>query len=114
MTDQKTLFSKIIDRDIPAEIVFENDQIIAFRDIEPQAPVHILIVPKKPIKNIQDLSREELPLIGEIIITAKEIAQELGVGSDFRVVTNSGQKAGQTVFHLHFHLLGGALLGPIC
>lgn len=104
-----TLFSKIINREIPAEIVFENEYVVAFRDIQPQAPVHILIVPRTEISGLA-----ELPESGDhqhLLNAAKVIAEQEGLGGGYRVVINQGADAGQTVFHLHAHLLGGAPLG---
>jgi histidine triad (HIT) family protein len=104
-----TLFSKIINREIPAEIVFENEYVVAFRDIQPQAPVHILIVPRAEISGLA-----ELPDSGDhqhLLNAAKVIAEQEGLGGGYRVVINQGADAGQTVFHLHAHLLGGAPLG---
>jgi histidine triad (HIT) family protein len=106
----KTVFEDIIDGKIPADKVFENERIIAIKDIAPVAPVHLLIMPKKNIKNIQMISNEDLPLIGEIITVAKMLAQEFGVAEGYRLLTNCGKAAGQTVYHLHFHLIGGAIM----
>ena len=107
-----TLFTKIIDREIPAKIIYENDQVCAFQDIHPQAPHHILIVPKQEIPTINDLTPETAPVIGQLFLAAKEIALQLGVSeSGYRVVMNCNAHAGQTVFHLHLHLLAGAPLG---
>jgi histidine triad (HIT) family protein len=106
-----TLFTKIINREIPAKIVFETDSVIAFQDINPQAPHHVLIVPKKEIPTINDLDRESAPLIGELFLAAKELAVQFGVAeSGYRVVMNCNQDGGQTVFHLHLHFLGGRAL----
>ena len=106
-----TLFTKIINREIPAKIVLETDSVIAFQDIHPQAPHHVLIVPKKEIPTINDLDRETAPLIGELFLAAKELAVQFGVAeSGYRVVMNCNQDGGQTVFHLHLHFLGGRAL----
>jgi histidine triad (HIT) family protein len=106
-----TLFTKIINREIPAKIVFETNSVIAFQDINPQAPHHVLIVPKKEIPTINDLDRESAPLIGELFLAAKELAVQFGVAeSGYRVVMNCNQDGGQTVFHLHLHFLGGRAL----
>lgn len=107
------VFEKIIQGKIPCDKVFENERILAFRDIAPQAPVHILIIPKKPIKNIGGVSPEDTELLGELLIAAKMIAEKEGVGENFRLVTNTGSQAGQEIFHLHFHLLGGRPLGAL-
>ncbi len=104
-----SIFSKIIDREIPADIVFENDRLIAFRDIAPQAPVHVLIVPKRAdFANVVDLAAGDPALLAEIVATAKNLAAEHADG-DFRLVFNTGENAGQTVFHVHAHLLAGGL-----
>ena len=107
------VFEKIIQGTIPCDKVFENDHVLAFRDIAPQAPVHILIIPKKPIKNIGSVSPEDTQLLGELLVAAKMIAEKEGIGENFRLVTNTGSEAGQEVFHLHFHLLGGRKLGAL-
>lgn len=106
-----TLFEKIARRDIPADIVWENDEIVAFRDINPQAPVHVLIVPKRVIPRIADTAANDENLLGDLLLAAREIAQQLGVAnSGYRVVINNGRDAGETVPHLHVHLLGGRAL----
>ncbi len=110
----KTIFQKIIDKEIPCDKVFENDRIIAFKDIHPQAPVHILIVPKKPLQNISEMSEEDKLLLGEVMLVAKQLAKEYGIEDGFRLVTNNGHDAGQIIYHLHFHLLGGKHLGAFC
>ena len=103
----KTVFARIINRELPADVVFENDRIIAIKDLYPNAPVHLLIMPKKEIKDIQSLEPEDFSLMGEIIEVAQKLAVEFEVEDGYRLVTNNGAPAGQTVFHLHFHLLGG-------
>ena len=107
---EKTLFQKIADREIPADLVFEDDQCIAFRDINPQAPTHILIVPRKPIPTLNDLSEDDKPLVGHLFSVARELAAREGLDSGYRTVFNCGEDAGQTVFHIHLHLLGGRTL----
>ncbi|NES66783.1 MAG: histidine triad nucleotide-binding protein [Okeania sp. SIO2D1] len=107
MAEQDTLFSKIIRREIPADIVYEDDMALAFKDINPQAPVHILVIPKKPIPKLADASPEDHSLMGHLLLTAKRVAQEAGLENGYRVVINNGAEAGQTVFHLHLHILGG-------
>lgn len=103
-----TLFEKIITREIPADIVYETDEVIAFRDITPKAPTHILIVPKKPIATINDLTEQDAHLIGKITLAAKEIAsQEKIEQNGYRLVFNCNKDGGQSVFHIHCHLLGG-------
>jgi histidine triad (HIT) family protein len=106
----ESIFSKIIKREIPAEIVYEDDEIIAINDINPQAPVHILIIPKKEIPTLNDLEENDSHLIGKIFLTAKELAKKNGISEDgYRLVVNCNKNAGQTVFHIHFHLLGGRI-----
>jgi histidine triad (HIT) family protein len=104
-----TIFSKIIRKEIPADIVYESDNVLAFRDIKPQAPVHILIIPKKEIPRISDIKgSEDAALLGEMIDTANKIAGEMNISKDgFRLVINCGDNGGQEVYHLHLHLLGG-------
>lgn len=108
-----TIFGKIIKGEIPAEIVFENDHVMAIKDIAPVAPVHLLIMPKKEIRGLQDLSSEDLFLIQECVKTAQQLAEEYGIEEGYRLLTNNGSQAGQTVFHLHFHLIGGRQLGAL-
>ena len=107
---EKTLFQKIADREIPADLVFEDDRCIAFRDINPQAPTHILIVPRKPIPTLDDLAEEDEALVGHLFLVAKQIAKQEGLDNGYRTVFNCGEEAGQTVFHIHLHLLGGRTL----
>lgn len=102
-----TIFSKIINREIPATIVYEDDRCLAFRDINPQAPMHILVIPKKPIPKLVDAQAEDQALLGHLLLKASEIAKSEGYGDAFRLVVNNGAGAGQTVFHLHVHILGG-------
>jgi histidine triad (HIT) family protein len=103
-----TLFEKIIAREIPAQIVHEDSHCIAFRDISPQAPVHILVVPKKPVPRVAAAEAADEPLLGHLLVTAAEIAKKEGIAdSGFRVVVNNGPHGGETVPHLHVHLLGG-------
>lgn len=106
-----SLFTKIINREIPADIIYENDEIIAFNDINPQAPIHILIVPKKEISTINDIDEEDKGLIGKMFIVAKKIAKDLKIDeSGYRTVFNCNEHGGQTVYHIHLHLLGGRQL----
>jgi histidine triad (HIT) family protein len=105
MTD--TLFSKIIARQIPADIVYEDELCLAFRDINPQAPVHILVIPKNPIPKVVDATETDKDLLGHLLIAAGQIAIKEGYGDAFRLVINNGENAGQTVFHLHVHILAG-------
>lgn len=103
-----TLFEKIIHRQIPADIVWEDNESLAFRDINPQAPVHILVVPKKPIPNICDAQDQHAPILGKLLLTATRIAKQEGIAqTGFRLVINRGADGGETVPHLHVHLLGG-------
>lgn len=105
-----TVFGKIIRGEVPCEKVFENDQVLAFKDIHPKAPVHILIIPKKEIADLQSLQPEDHPLLGEMISVAQALAKEFGIENGYRLLTNNGPNSGQAVFHLHFHLLGGKRL----
>jgi histidine triad (HIT) family protein len=107
---EETIFTKIINREIPADIVYEDEQCLAFKDINPQAPVHVLIIPKKPIAKLSQATEADANLLGHLMLTAKKIASEQGDGDDFRLVINNGSQAGQTVFHLHLHLLAGRVL----
>jgi histidine triad (HIT) family protein len=102
-----TIFSKIINREIPADIVYEDDLCLAFKDINPQAPVHVQLIPKKEIPKISDAASEDRNLLGHLMLTAGEVARRLGVDDAFRVVINNGAGAQQTVFHLHLHSLAG-------
>ena len=105
------LFLKIISREIPADIVYENDEVLAFRDINPQAPLHVLIIPKVHIRTINDMVPQNAELFGKLFLAAQEIAAENGIAEDgYRVVMNCNAAAGQTVFHVHLHLLGGRQL----
>jgi histidine triad (HIT) family protein len=108
-----TIFGSIIRGEIPAEKVFENDRIIAIKDINPLAKVHLLIMPKKEFRDLQALAAEDLPLMGEIISIAQKLARQYGIENSYRFLTNCGSPAGQTIFHLHFHLIGGSNLGPM-
>jgi len=111
MTDD-TLFGKIIRREIPADIVYEDEDLIAFRDIAPQAPVHVLFVPKTPVATLDDLQPSQADLVGRLIIAAADYARQQGFAQDgYRVVMNCNGHGGQTVFQLHLHLLAGAPLG---
>jgi histidine triad (HIT) family protein len=103
----KTLFEKIIDREIPADIVHEDAHSIAFRDINPQAPLHVLVCPKKPLPMLSTAAEEDAELLGHLLITAAAIAKREGYGDAFRLAINNGAAVGQTVFHVHVHVLGG-------
>lgn len=103
-----TIFSKIIAKEIPAKIVHEDEHCLAFHDIQPQAPVHVLLIPKKPIRSMAEVTAADSSLLGHLMVTASKIAKDLGLAEDgFRVVANTNQHGGQTVYHLHFHILGG-------
>jgi len=105
---EKCLFCKIAEHEIKSDIVYEDNQIIAFKDINPQAPVHILIIPKKHIKSINDITESDIPVLGNIIKISAKIANEFGCAkTGFRLVVNTGHDAGQAVDHLHFHFLSG-------
>lgn len=109
-----TIFTKIINREIPANIVYENDKVIAFKDINPAAPIHILVVPKKEIATINDIQAEDRELIGEMYLAIGKIVKDLGIDKEgYRVITNCNEFGGQEVFHLHFHILGGKRLGAL-
>lgn len=108
-----TIFEKIINGEISSEKLFENERIIAIKDIHPRAPVHVLIIPKKVIPNLQSVEKQDLPLMSEIIDVAQQLAKQLNIEDGYRMVVNNGEMAGQEIFHLHFHLLGGKKLGSI-
>jgi histidine triad (HIT) family protein len=104
----ETIFSKIIRKEIPADIVYEDERVLAFRDINPVAPIHILIIPKEIIVNVAAARKEHKEILGELMLTAANIARQEGLeDSGYRIVTNNGLNAGQTVFHIHLHLIGG-------
>ncbi len=103
----ETLFQKIAARQIPAAIVYEDDQVLAFRDIHPQAPVHVLIVPKRVIPRIAEAGPQDQALLGQLLLKAAEVAQILGLANGYRLVINNGPDGGETVPHLHCHILGG-------
>ena len=102
----ETIFSKIIAGEIPCKKVYEEDQVLAFWDIEPKAPVHVLVIPKIPITNLYDLNDENAPYAYAMLRKAPEIAKDLGLADGFRLIANTGEACGQTVFHMHFHILG--------
>jgi histidine triad (HIT) family protein len=108
MSQKDCLFCKIIDGDVPADIVHENDSLVAFRDIAPKAPTHILLIPRRHIATMNDLEDDHTSLAGELFVTAAKIAADEGLAEDgYRVVMNCNEAAGQSVFHIHLHLLGG-------
>ena len=102
-----TICSKIINREIPAKIVYEDELCLAFHDVNPQAPTHVLLIPKKEIPRLVDAQPEDAALLGHLMLTANNIARQLGVGDAFRLAVNNGADAGQSVFHLHLHILAG-------
>ena len=108
----KTLFEKIIDREIPSQIVYEDEHVVAFRDIKPQAPVHLLIVPRQPIPCIAKAQPSDHQILGHLLLKAAEVAAKEGLAKDgYRLVINTGRNAGEAVPHLHVHILGGRLMG---
>ena len=110
----ETIFSKIIRHELPADVVYEDNEIIAFRDINPQAPVHVLVVPKVEIETVNDIKSEQAELIGKLVLTAQKIAADEGIAEDgYRLVINCNRHGCQEVFHLHLHLVGGRQLRGI-
>ena len=109
-----TIFSKIIAKEIPADIVYEDDLVLAFRDISPQAPVHILIIPKKEIPTVNDITPDDEMALGRLFTVAAKIAREQNIAdSGYRLIVNCNEDGGQEVFHLHMHIVGGHKLGPM-
>ena len=109
-----TIFSKIIRGEIPCDKVYEDEQVLAFKDIAPQAPVHVLVIPKKPIQDLRFLEAEDKEILGHLCMKVGEIADSLGLKEGgYRVIQNNGPDSGQEVPHLHFHILGGEALGPL-
>ncbi len=106
-SSEKNIFQRIIDREIPADIVYETDQVLAFRDIQPQAPVHLLVIPKTPLPSLADVDASHQELLGRLLVAAAELARREGLQQGYRVVINCGRQGGQEVPHLHLHLLGG-------
>ena len=104
---EETIFAQIIRKEIPADIVYEDDRALAFRDSNPQAPVHVLVIPKEPIVSVAEATEAQAGVLGHLLLVAQKVARDEGVGDAFRVVANSGAGAGQSVFHLHLHVLGG-------
>lgn len=109
MTD--TIFGKIIRREIPADIVYEDDLALAFRDVNPQAPTHILVIPKKPIPRLSEATEDDAALMGHLLMTVKKVAEQEKLSNGYRVAINNGQDGGQTVDHLHLHILGDRPMG---
>lgn len=104
---EKTIFARIIDREIPADIVYEDEHCLAFRDIKPQAPTHVLLIPKKEIPSLDDLTPDDHKLAGHLMMVVPKLAAQLGLGDGYRTIINCGPNGGQEVPHLHIHLLGG-------
>jgi histidine triad (HIT) family protein len=112
--DMKSLFEKIIDGELPAEKLYENDKLIVIKDIHPKAPVHLLIITKKKIHDLQSMQEEDFPLLGEVVKAAQKLARDLGLDQrGYRLLVNNGREAGQSIFHLHFHFLAGQLFTDI-
>ena len=107
----KTIFKRIIDREIPAKIVYEDDQCLAFEDIHPMAPTHVIVIPKKEIPSADGVTEADEALVGHLFVVMRTLAAKFGLEDGYRIVTNCGPGAGQSVMHLHFHLLGGRPLG---
>ena len=105
-----TIFLKIINREIPADIVYEDDMCLAFRDVTPQAPVHVLLIPKKPVVSLDQLAPDDAGLCAHLLLTVPKVAEILGLDGGYRTVVNTGADGGQSVFHLHIHILGGRRL----
>jgi histidine triad (HIT) family protein len=103
----KTIFQRIIDREIPAKIVYEDDRCLAFEDIHPAAPTHLIVIPKKPIPTVNDVEPADEPVVGHLLTAIRAIAEQLGLSNGYRVVCNCGPDAGQEVMHIHFHVLAG-------
>jgi histidine triad (HIT) family protein len=104
---EKTIFQQIIDKEIPAKIAYEDDRCLAFHDVAPQAPTHVLVIPKKPIESVATLADADAVLVAHLWLVIRDLAKQLNLGKGYRVVVNSGRDGGQSVDHLHFHLLGG-------
>lgn len=107
MGETACLFCKIVNREVPADVVYEDDELMAFRDIKPQAPVHVLVIPKRHIGSVAEISESDRDLMGCMMVAIARLASDLGVSDGFRVVVNAGENAGQSVRHVHMHLLGG-------
>lgn len=105
-----TIFDKIISKEIPADILYEDDDCLAFRDIAPQAPTHFLVIPKKPIASVDQLADDDAALVGRIWLVIRDLARQENLGDGYRVVVNCGKDGGQSVDHLHYHVLGGRSL----
>ncbi len=110
MGDEKTIFKKIIDGEIPVDFLHEDEFCLAFNDVSPQAPVHLLVIPKKEIASLEDATVEDKELLGHLLLVVQKLARQLGLQAGYRTVINTGADGGQTVFHLHIHLLGNRAL----
>lgn len=108
-----SLFSRIIARELPAEFVYEDDLVVVIRDIHPVAPIHLLIIPRKEIVSLQEMEEEDFPLLAHVGKVAQQLAESFDITHGYRLLTNSGKDAGQTIWHLHFHLIGGRPLGAM-
>ncbi len=108
---EKTIFKQIIDGEIPAEIIHDDEFCLAFTDVAPQAPTHVLVIPKREIRSLADMTADDQTLVGHMMLVIQQLAVDLGLTDGYRVVTNCGSEGGQTVPHLHFHLMGGRQLG---
>ncbi|XP_073480162.1 uncharacterized HIT-like protein Synpcc7942_1390 isoform X1 [Aquarana catesbeiana] len=106
-----TIFSRIIDRSIPADIIYEDEQCLAFRDVSPQGPVHFLVIPRKPIARISEVTVGDTQLLGHLLVTASHLAQKEGLTQGYRIVINDGKQGAQSVYHLHVHVIGGRQMG---
>ena len=107
-----TIFKKIIDKEIPADIIYEDNDFLAFRDINPQAKVHVLVITKKEIKSLNDISEEDITLLGKLQLLISKLAKDLGIADDgYRVISNVNEDGGQEVYHIHYHILGGDKIG---
>ena len=106
----KTVFSMIMDGDIPSDLLYEDEFCIVIRDINPQAPVHLLVIPRQPIATLADAQTEDQDLLGHLMLVASRVAWEQGIGDGFRLIINNGESVGMTVYHLHLHVMGGATL----
>ena len=112
MSSDDCLFCKILDGEIPAELIYESDTAVAFRDVNPQAPTHVLVIPRKHISTINDIEQDDQEIIGSLYTAAREVAAKEGIADDgYRAVMNCGEGAGQSVFHIHLHVLGGRQMG---
>jgi histidine triad (HIT) family protein len=107
----KTIFKRIIDGEVPARIIYDDDRCLAFHDVSPQAPTHVLVIPKKEVASLDDVQPADEALLGHLLLVSQRLARELNLGNGYRVVINCGRDAGQSVDHLHLHLLAGRPLG---